>query len=292
MQTVQMNSIELSRIVQGFWRLTDWNMSTDELVAFMRQCVDLGVTTFDTAEIYGGTECEAQMGRAFAKDPSLRKSVQLVSKTGIFREGDFGYYNTTYDRVMTSCRESLERLECDYLDLYLIHREDPCFDPWETGRALKDLKKQGLVKEIGVSNFDPFKFNALNTAVDGTLVSNQIEWNPFCFEHFASGMIDLLAEKKISPMIWSPLAGGALFVDQGEMYQNAQAVLEEIAGRYGVSVSTIVYAWLLYHPVKALPISGSNKIDRLKEAIAGLDLTLDHWEWYKIYAASGQRVLR
>jgi predicted oxidoreductase len=85
---------------------------------------------------------------------------------------------------MQSCKESLIRLGTDHIDLYLIHREDPCFDPWETARALKDLKKSGMVLEVGVSNFDPFKFDALNQAIEGELVTNQIEWNPVCFEHF------------------------------------------------------------------------------------------------------------
>ena len=61
-----------------------------------------------------------------------------------------------------------------------------------------DLKKEGLIKEIGVSNFDPFKFDAMNKAVDGALVTNQIEWNPVCFEHFNSGMMDYLTVNKNS----------------------------------------------------------------------------------------------
>ena len=139
--------LRFSRIVQGFWRLTDWNMTTDELIAFMEGCLERGVTTFDTAEVYGDTECERQMGLAFAKRPDLREKIQLVSKTGIYKteiNGEtFGYYDTTYDRLMRSCKEALSRLRCGHLDLYLIHREDPCFDCHETARALKDMKKQG-----------------------------------------------------------------------------------------------------------------------------------------------------
>lgn len=285
--------LEFSRIVQGFWRLTDWKMSTPELLALMNGCVERGVTTLDTAEIYGGGECERQLGLAFKKEPSLRGKIELVSKTGIYNQDGFGYYNTSYERVMQSCKESLARLQCEYLDLYLIHREDPCFDPWETARALKDLKKQGLIREAGVSNFDPFKFDALNTAMDGSLVTNQIEWNPLCFEHFESGMMDVLAKLKCRPMIWSPLAGGAVFASDSEEAQKLRSVLEPMAKKYGVSQATIVYAWLMYHPVKALPISGSKNLARLDEAIAALDaVQLEHCEWYKIYTASGQKILR
>ena len=288
--------LSISSVVQGFWRLEDWKWNTDQLVEFMNACIDRGVTTFDTAEIYSDTLCETLMGEAFAKDPSIRDRIQLVSKTGIFKETidgqPFGYYNTTYDRVVASCKESLQRLHTDHLDLYLIHREDPCFDPWETARALKNLKKEGLVHEVGVSNFDPFKFDALNKAIGGELVTNQIEWNPVCFEHFNSGMMDYLTVNKIHPMIWSPLAGGRLFKGDDPQCQKALAKISEIAARHDVDPSVIVYAWIMYHPVGAVPLAGSNKLSRLDMAIKALDVKLKHHEWYEIYVSSGQQVLR
>ena len=290
------DNLSLSAVVQGFWRLESWNWTTKELVEFMNACIDKGVTTFDTAEIYSATLCEKLMGDAFAEDKSIRDRIQLVSKTGIFQEKineeTFGYYNTTYDRIMQSCKESLERLQTDHLDLYLIHREDPCFDPWETARALKDLKKEGLVKEVGVSNFDPFKFEALNKAMDGQLVTNQIEWNPVCFEHFNSGMMDYLTVNRIHPMIWSPLAGGRLFKDGDELCERAMKKIKEIAASHGEEPETIIYAWLMYHPVGAVPLSGSNKLNRLDLAVKALNVELEHYEWYEIYVASGQQVLR
>ena len=158
-------NLSLSVIAQGFWRLTSWEFTTEELDSFMNGCIDRGVTTFDTAEVYGGTRCESLMGEAFSKDPSIRGKIELVTKTGISRtmidEKPFGYYDTTYDRIIKSCKESLQRLQTDYIDLYLIHREDPLLDPWETGRALLDLKKEGLeqiklpdsVQEIGMGVF-------------------------------------------------------------------------------------------------------------------------------------------
>lgn len=233
-------NLSLSRVIAGFWRLDGWNFTTDELVKFMHACIDRGVTTFDTAEIYGDTLCETLMGKAFAADPSIREKIELVSKTGIYKEGGFGYYNTKKERVLQSCHESLQRLGTDHLDLYLIHREDPCFDPYDTADALLTLKKEGLVKEIGVSNFDPFKFDALQKAVGGQLVTNQIEWNPVCFEHFNSGMMDYLAANRIHPMIWSPLAGGRLFKGDDEQCAKAMAVIKTIADKYGVEPAVIV----------------------------------------------------
>jgi predicted oxidoreductase len=290
------NSNKYSRIVQGFWRLMDWHFTTSQLVDFMEKCLQRGVTTFDTAEIYSDTECERQIGLALKAKPGLRDKIQIVSKTGIFKRqlGDkvFGYYDTSYDRIMESCKASIQRLNCGYLDLYLIHREDPCFDPWETARALIDLKKQGVIRQAGVSNFDPFKFEALNAAMGNTLVTNQIEWNPICFEHFNSGMMDTLVKARLHPMIWSPLAGGQIFTSEDPKCIGARNAIDKIAQRHGVDSDTIVYAWLLYHPVKALPISGSKNISRLDNAIKALEVKLDRWEWYEIYTASGQQVLR
>lgn len=287
---------DFSRIIQGFWRLDRWQFSTDQLINFIEGCIERGVTTFDTAEIYGGTLCETLLGDALRKEKGLREKIEIVSKTGIFiadiNGKAFGYYDTTYNRVKQSCKESLQRLGVDYLDLYLIHREDPCLDPRETGRALLDLKKEGYVKEIGVSNFDPMKFDVLNKAADHQLVTNQIEWNPLCFEHFNSGMMDYLTYNQIHPMIWSPLAGGRLFDDTNQMATNAMNKIREIAERHNVAPDTIVYAWLLYHPVGALPIVGSSKLERLDAAIKALEVKLAHHEWYEIYVASGQQVLR
>lgn len=297
MEYVNLNeTTTFSRIIQGFWRLTDWNFTTKDLITFMEGCLERGVTTFDTAEVYGDTECETQLGRVFKERPDLREKIQLVSKTGIYKteiNGEiFGYYNTTYDRLMQSCKEALKRLNCEYLDLYLIHREDPCIDHYEAARALKDMKKQGLIKEAGVSNFDPYKFQALNEAMEGQLLTNQIEWNPVCFEHFDSGMMDMLVKERIHPMIWSPLAGGRLFTSNETIYKKALSKIQEIAERHGVEADTIVYAWILYHPVGAMPLSGSNKLERLDHAIQALNVQLEHHEWYEIYVASGQKILR
>lgn len=292
MERQMLGKVACSRIVQGFWRLTDWGMTTEELVELMNACVDMGVTTFDTAEVYGGTQCESQMGKAFANDPSLKKQVQIVTKTGIRRGASGGYYDTRYASVLNACKESLGRLGVDVIDVYLIHREDPMLDPWETGAALLELKKQGLVREVGVSNFDPFKFDALNTAVGGTLVTNQIEWNPMCFEHFQSGMIDRLMEKKVRPMVWSPLAGGQVFTGAAQPAQKARELLQTLSTEYGQSISTLVYAWILQHPAGALPISGSRTPARLGEAVKALEVELSHEDWYRIYTASGQMRLR
>lgn len=293
MQTVSItNELSFSRIIQGLWRVTDWNLSTPELTRFLNACMDRGVDTFDVADIYGGGLCEEQVGLALKEIP--RSRYKIVSKGGICfgTNGGRNYYNTSYDYLLEACRRSVRKLNCGYLDLYLIHREDPLIHHEEAAQALLQLKADGVIREAGVSNFDPYKFRALNHYMGGTLRTNQIEWNPCCFEHFRSGMMDVLQEERVHPMIWSPLCGGALFRSQEEPYVNARAVLVPMAAEKGISVNTLVYAWILRHPVGAMPLVGSGKLSRLDEAIAALDVELSQEDWFRIYRASGQMILR
>ena len=298
MEKLQLNhEVSLSRIVQGLWRLTSWNMSSLEIVDFVYQCIDLGVTSFDTAEIYGNYEAERVFGEALKLDPSLRSKIEIITKTGINmksvkRDYRIGHYDTTYNKIIASCKKSIELMNCEYLDVYLIHREDPLIDHKEVARALDDLKSMGLIKSYGVSNFDPFKFEALQHFTNNQLVTNQIEISPLCFEHFNSGMMDVLQKHEVHPMIWSPLAGGEIFTSDDEKAVKVRNILKVIADRHQEEMDTILYAWLLKHPTKGLPISGSGKIERLKNAVRALDVELSLEEWYEIYTASQEQELR
>ncbi len=286
------DNVDFSRIIQGFWRVNSWNMSTGQLTDYIKMCMDRGVDTFDTADIYGLGQCEIEVGRALKG--LNRDSYKIVSKGGILpsNTGGASYYDTTYRHITEACELSVKKLNCEYLDLYLIHREDPLICHEEAAGALADLKKRGLIKEFGVSNFDPWKLEALNSYAGGGIRMNQIEWNPCCFEHFESGMFDLLQKLKIHPMIWSPLCGGLLLTSDSEPYARTRSVLAGMAEKYGVSISTVVYAWILKHPVKAMPLCGSGKIQRLDEAVKALDVDIEREDWYKIYAASGQKTIR
>ena len=298
MEKLQLNhEVSLSRIVQGLWRLTSWNMSSQEIVDFVYQCIDLGVTSFDTAEIYGNYEAERVFGEALKLDPSLRSKIEIITKTGINMKSvkrgyRIGHYDTTYNKIIASCKKSIELMNCEYLDVYLIHREDPLIDHKEVARALNDLKSMGLIKSYGVSNFDPFKFEALQHFTNNQLVTNQIEISPLCFEHFNSGMMDVLQKHEVHPMIWSPLAGGEIFTSDDEKAVKVRNILKVIADRHQEEMDTIVYAWLLKHPTKGLLISGSGKIERLKNAVRALDVELSLEEWYEIYTASQEQELR
>jgi predicted oxidoreductase len=298
MEKIKLNEyVSISPIVQGLWRLTDWNWTIDETVKFIESCLALGVTTFDAAEIYGNYMGEERIGEVLRVAPHLRNQMEIVTKTGINMFSDkrnykMSHYDTRKQKVVTSCQESIKRMNCDVLDVFLIHREDPLIDHRELGKTLDELVDAGWVKSVGVSNFDPMKFDALQSYMKHKLITNQIECSPVCFEHFNNGNMDYLQKTNVRPMIWSPLAGGRLFTSSDEKNVRARKKIDEIAQRHGVESETIVFAWLLYHPVGAIPISGSGKIKRLQQALAGLNIALTHEEWYEIYTASGQQRLR
>ena len=138
-------SLTVSKIALGFWRLNEWKMTKEELLKFMEEAIELGVTTFDHADIYGSYTCEKIFGEALAMKPELRKKIQLVSKVGIklksqnMPENEFHCYDTGYDHIIKSVEKSLQNLGIEYLDLVLIHRPDIFMDADDTAKALKEL---------------------------------------------------------------------------------------------------------------------------------------------------------
>ncbi|MED1621926.1 aldo/keto reductase [Bacillus pseudomycoides] len=294
MERIQMaNNLEFSLIIQGFWRLAEWNMPKQELLSFIKNCMEMGITTFDHADIYGGYTCESLFGEALQLQPSLRDNMQIVTKCGIaplspkFPKRYVAHYNTSTKHIVKSVEQSLQNLHTDYIDLLLIHRPDPFMDPSEVAEAFTRVKQEGKVRHFGVSNFLPSQFNMLSSYLDFPLITNQIEVSAMQLEHFEKGTIDLCQKKRISPMIWSPLAGGEIFTGQNERAVRLRKTLQKVANELNVDgIDIVMYAWLLAHPAKMMPIVGSGKLDRVKSAIAATKLTLDRQQWFTIFESS------
>ena len=284
--------LEFSQIIHGLWRLAEWKMTSEQLVTFIEECIDLGITTFDHADIYGGYTCEEIFGKALALKPELREKMQIVTKCGIklksskFPKLKMNHYDTSKEHILMSVNNSLQNLQTDYIDLLLIHRPNPFMNPKEIAEAFNQLHSEGKVRHFGVSNFLPSQFNALQAYLDMPLVTNQIEVSPMQLEHFEKGTIDLLLEKDIAPMIWSPLAGGQIFTSQSEAAVRVRAMLEEISSEIGANtIDEVLYAWLLAHPAKMMPIVGSGKIERVKTAVESTKLSMTAEQWLRIYVA-------
>ncbi|WP_175418166.1 aldo/keto reductase [Marinitoga sp. 1138] len=287
------SGLHLSRIIHGMMRLNTWGYTIDEFEYFIEKVMDLGITTFDHADIYGNGECEEIFGRLLERNPKIRKKMQLISKCGIIRKSDkfpdrrVKHYNTSKEHIIESVEKSLKNLHTDYLDLLLIHRPDPFMNPDEIAEAFYELKKSGKVLYFGVSNFTIQQFKTLQSRLSFPLITNQIEISPYNLEHFFNENIYFLLEKRINPMAWSPLSGGKLFDPDDDRGERIKKALKEVAKDFGISeIEKIVYAWLLNHPVGILPIVGSGKIERIKNAVEALEITLTREQWFMVYEAS------
>jgi len=283
----------LPRIVHGMWRLMDWKWSVKEITEFVESATELGVNAFDHADIYGNYECEQHFGKILSEKPSLRFDIQLITKCGIkmlsdkYPERKVGHYDTSYQHIVNSVEQSLKNFNTDYIDLLLIHRPDPFMDPDETARAFKQLLKQGKVLNFGVSNFSSTQFEMLQSRFSNKLVTNQIEISPSCLEHIYNGNLEFLQKEKIHPMAWSPLGGGLIFNPSNENTVRLKTKLEAIAKELGAgSIDKVIYAWILSHPAKIIPVVGSRKLKRLKSAVDALKIKLNVEQWYEILIAS------
>ncbi|TDR80257.1 aldo/keto reductase [Paludibacterium purpuratum] len=292
--TLRQDGPEFSRIVAGMWRLADWNLPLAERIRFIEQCIALGVTTFDHADIYGNYQCQQLFGEALAQAPSLKRQIQLVSKCGIKLvsphrpEHRIKHYDTSAAHIIASTERTLTELQVDTLDLLLIHRPDPLMDYDEMAGAFERLRADGKVKHFGVSNFTPAQFEALDSRI--ALATNQLEFSPLHLAPLTDGQFDTLQRHQVAPMIWSALGGGLLFT-RTDSANPTHDVLLELAAELGTTPATLVYAWIMQLPCQALPLTGSGRIDVVRDAVAATALQLERQHWYRILsAASGHEV--
>ena len=280
---------EFSRFVMGYWRLMDWTMSPLQLVSFIEEHLDLGITTVDHADIYGGYLCEAAFGEALKLAPALRSRMEIVTKCGIATtakpEHALGHYITDRDHIVKSAEQSLVNLATDHIDLLLIHRPDPLMDADEVAEAFLNLHQSGKVRHFGVSNFTPAQFALLQSRLPFTLATNQVEISPVHQPLLLDGTLDQLQQLRIRPMAWSCLGGGRLFND--DAFQPLRDELTTIAQELNAeSIEQVVYAWIMRLPSKPLPIIGSGKIERVRSAIAAEALEMTRQQWFRIRKAA------
>lgn len=289
------HGLELSRIVAGMWRMTEWGMSAEQRVAFIEQCLDLGVTSFDHADIYGGYGVESLFGDALRLQPALRDRMELVSKCGIKLvspqrpQHTIQHYDTSAAHIVASAEHSLRQLGTDRLDLLLIHRPDPLMDFDEIAGAFASLKQAGKVLHFGVSNFSRHQFDALNKRFP--LATNQVECSPLHTAPIFDSTFDGLQDLGVSPMIWSPLAGGRLFSGNEDNAENLRLVIKGIADELDQPFASVVFAWIMQLPCRPLPLTGTGRIEAIAVAVAGTGFTLSRTDWFTILrAARGHEV--
>lgn len=285
---------EVSRLAYGVWRMLKdpEGAGVQRVLAKIQTCLDCGITTFDHADIYGGYGVEEAFGAALRASPGLRQRMELVTKCGIMLvdparpQHRLKHYDYSRQHLIASVEHSLRNLATDYVDVLLLHRPSPLLEPDEVAEALRLLMTQGKVRHLGVSNFTPSQFDMLSSRLTAPLVTNQVELHPLRLAPFLDGTLDQCVQRRISPMAWSPLAGGRLLAGTGEAEARLRAVLLELGRKYGAQPDQLVYAWLLRHPARIIPVLGSNQLERITAAAAALALELDTQDWFAVWSAS------
>ena len=289
------DGLALSRVIAGMWRLGEWEMSVQQRIAFIEDCIAMGVTSFDHADIYGNYSAETLFGEALRAKPSLRGQMEIVSKCGIKLvspsrpANTIQHYDTSLEHILASCENSLRELGTDHLDLLLIHRPDPLMNFDEVAEAFTRLQTAGKVRHVGVSNFTRHQFEALNRRVP--LATNQVEFSPLYTAPMFDETFDGLQDLGIAPMVWSPLGGGRLFSQADAQGARLRAVIQEVADRLDQSFASVVFAWIMMLPSRPMPLTGSGKIASVAAAVAATGFTLERSDWFAILrAARGHEV--
>lgn len=290
MQRVKLNeTLEMSRLVYGMWRLgDDSDTSAGHVEAKIQACLDQGITTIDQADIYGGYAAEAILGNALRANPGLRQKMEIVTKcdiiapVGRYSDATVAHYDTSRAHILKAVETSLTEMAIDHIDLLLIHRPDPLMDHHETGAALDEVVASGKVGAVGVSNFRPWDWNLLQSAMKTQLVTNQIEISLGEISPFTNGDLAFHQQHGHRLMAWSPLGGGMLMAGNPPV----GVVADEIAEEFGVDRAAVAVAFLLAHPAGILPVLGTNNLDRIKRISDALKVNLDRESWFRLYTAA------
>ena len=267
----------------GCWRLT--TEQTSHAQALIETALDLGMNLIDTADVYGldygGSGFggnEEVLGKVLAAAPHLRDRMVLATKGGIMPpipyDSSDGYLRSAVDA-------SLRRLGVDVIDLYQIHRPDLFAHPRQVADTLGSLVSEGKIRAVGISNHTPAQHDAFVAHLDVPLATSQPEYSPAFLGPMRDGTFDRCMRDGVVPLAWSPLGGGRLMSGDG-VPPALIATLDELAGREGVDRAAICYAFVLAHPSAPVALLGTQNPDRLRSAVAALDVRLDRVDVYRI----------
>ena len=301
MRTIKLgtSALDVPVVAVGMMRIN--TMSKAEVQTLIRTAMDHGANFFDHADIYGKGACEEIFADAVGMDSSVRETMILQSKCGI-RQGMFDF---SKKHILASVDGILKRLKTDYLDILLLHRPDALVEPEEVAAAFDQLEQEGKVRHFGVSNQHPRQIELLKKSVRQPLVANQLQLSitnaTMITQGFNvnmendeavnrdGGVLDYCRLHDITIQPWSPFQFGffeGVFLDNPK-FPELNAKIDEIAAKYGVSNTTIAIAWILRHPAKMQPVTGTTTPERLADCLKAADIHLTREEWYAILLAAG-----
>jgi len=281
--------VKYSRLIAGTMTWGSWGkqLSKKDMADLMHHCLEHHITTFDHADIYGAYTTEADFGKAFLDSGIKREDIQLISKCGIQylaenRDNKVKHYNYSKDYIIWSVEESLKHLETEYLDLLLLHRPSPLMVAEEIAEAITLLKKDGKIREFGLSNFTPSQMDLIGLRMD--IDVNQIEFSLTQHAAMHDGTLDYMTTCGIKPMAWSPL--GSVFREDNEQTRRIHKQLGELKDKYNATEDQLLLAWTLKHPSGIHPVVGTTNKQRLQQAMEATKINLELEDWFLILVAS------
>lgn len=288
----------LSTIVLGLQFLNNWDLSGSQLVDWMESAIDMGVTSFDLADIYGEYTSEEIFGQALKMDPGLRDKIQIVTKCGVrLKSGRrpqnrVQHYDLSPEHITNSLENSLRLLSVDSVDLLLLHRPDALMNFEETAATLDTLISEGKTAQIGVSNFTTTQFSALQSYMSNPLVTNQIRFNVLHTEPLFDGVLDQACELNYQPMAYAPFDSGRLFDDENEATGRVQRALDVLAAENAhleLPPHAFAVPWILRHPSKPHIVVATRHLAKIQEVTRAAEYTMDSQDWYILLEASKGR---
>jgi predicted oxidoreductase len=277
---------EVAPIAWGMWRFAGQSEAAAQ--SLVEAALDAGITLFDTADIYGFGEqgfgaAEALLGRIFAAAPALRGRMVLATKGGITPPMP---YDSSPAWLTRAIDDSLNRLNTERVELWQVHRPDILTHPQEVARTLEEAHRAGKIGAIGVSNFTPAQIDALAHYLTIPIASNQPEFSPLHLGPLVDGQFDQAMRMGHAILAWSPLGGGRIAAPTNAREEAVAAVLDRVAAAQDVSRTTAAFAWVMAHPVRAIPIIGSQNADRIREAATATQVRWTRTDWYDVLIAA------
>ncbi|RMB61626.1 aldo/keto reductase [Tessaracoccus antarcticus] len=258
-----------------------------QAIETIRAALDAGITLIDTADIYAPSwdqmgHNERLVAKALKAHGGRPDDVVIATKGGITRSAEGWGRDGSAEYLRTAVQKSLEALELDFIDLYYVHRPDRQRLYSETIEALSDLRSEGLIKEIGISNANVEEIQvAVDVLGDGGLAAVQNEFSPK-FHHTSKPELDFCGEHGIAFLPWSPLggtSGGAKRV--GESYP----AIAKVAAAHDVSPQQVTLAWELSLGGHVIPIPGASRPETIRDSALAANLELSAEELSSISAA-------
>ncbi len=234
--------------------------------------VDEGIIHIDSAERYAKSYAEELVGEAI----SNYKRDKLILTSKVWKT------NLKYEDVLTACESSLKRLQTDYLDLYLVHMPNPDIPIQETMKAMSKLKKEGLIKNIGLSDFSVERFKEAQDCCEDKIVVNQLHYNLIFREPERKGLVEYCQKNDIFLVAWRPVQYGALT-------DISIPVMQEMCAKYHKTPSQIAINWLICQK-NIMTISKMRKHEHLRENLGAIGWEMDSQDVERLrFAYPGQK---